>query len=125
MRATPPTTTVPQSLILAIYEPLRYPGYQTIILGHHDEYDRYPDQAAERGAGSSSSNPSLPFRKLLQELRSYKETADSFVLQGHVVTLEITSGQVYRGKLLEGSSSQIHTDPTSLQRKTLMETHYS
>lgn len=24
-------------------------------------------------------------------------------LQGHVVTLEITSGQVYRGKLLEGS----------------------
>jgi len=25
--------------------------------------------------------------------------------QGHVVTLEITSGQVYRGKLLEGESS--------------------
>lgn len=31
--------------------------------------------------------------------------------QGHVVTLEITSGQVYRGKLLEGlfSRSQNHT----------------
>ncbi|TVY56315.1 Small nuclear ribonucleoprotein Sm D3 [Lachnellula cervina] len=27
--------------------------------------------------------------------------------QGHVVTLEITSGQVYRGKLLEGSSFHI------------------
>lgn len=26
----------------------------------------------------------------------------NFVLQGHVVTLEITSGVVYRGKLLEG-----------------------
>jgi hypothetical protein len=26
--------------------------------------------------------------------------------QGHVVTLEITSGQVYRGRLLEGSFSQ-------------------
>ena len=25
--------------------------------------------------------------------------------QGHVITLEITSGQVYRGKLLEGTSS--------------------
>lgn len=25
------------------------------------------------------------------------------LLQGHVVTLEITSGQVYRGKLLEGA----------------------
>jgi hypothetical protein len=24
--------------------------------------------------------------------------------QGHVVTLEITSGQVYRGKLIEGAS---------------------
>jgi small nuclear ribonucleoprotein D3 len=24
-------------------------------------------------------------------------------IQGHVITLEITSGQVYRGKLLEGS----------------------
>jgi hypothetical protein len=29
------------------------------------------------------------------------------MLQGHVVTLEITSGQVYRGKLLEGASSII------------------
>lgn len=27
--------------------------------------------------------------------------SDSY-FQGHVVTLEITSGQVYRGKLLEG-----------------------
>ena len=25
--------------------------------------------------------------------------------QGHVITLEITSGQVYRGKLLEGKPS--------------------
>ena len=25
------------------------------------------------------------------------------LLRGHVVTLEITSGQVYRGKLLEGT----------------------
>ena len=125
MWATPPTTTLHQRLILAIYEPLNYPGYQTLISGHHDKHDRYPDQAAERGAGSSSSNPSPPFRRLLQELRSYKDPANSFVLQGHVVTLEITSGQVYRGKLLEGSSSQIHPDPTSLQRKTLMETHYS
>lgn len=31
-------------------------------------------------------------------------TANATVLlQGHVVTLEITSGQVYRGKLLEGA----------------------
>lgn len=32
---------------------------------------------------------------------SRAQTAN-FVLQGHVVTLEITSGVVYRGKLLEG-----------------------
>lgn len=31
-------------------------------------------------------------------------TLTLFFLQGHVITLEITSGQVYRGKLLEGLS---------------------
>jgi hypothetical protein len=30
--------------------------------------------------------------------------------QGHIVTLEITSGEVYRGKLIEGVSSQILGD---------------
>lgn len=34
--------------------------------------------------------------------------ADSF--QGHIVTLEITSGEVYRGKLIEGVSLQILGD---------------
>ena len=27
--------------------------------------------------------------------------------QGHIVTLEITSGQTYRGKLLEGKASRL------------------
>jgi len=27
------------------------------------------------------------------------------ILQGHIVTVEITSGQVYRGKLIEGPQS--------------------
>lgn len=31
--------------------------------------------------------------------------------QGHVVTLELTSGQVYRGKLLEGMKSSIFYAP--------------
>jgi hypothetical protein len=33
--------------------------------------------------------------------------------QGHVVTLEITSGQVYRGKLLEGMSLPQYPRPQS------------
>jgi hypothetical protein len=35
-----------------------------------------------------------------------QKVANSSPTQGHVVTLEITSGQVYRGKLLEGESSR-------------------
>jgi small nuclear ribonucleoprotein D3 len=31
--------------------------------------------------------------------------------QGHVVTLEITSGVVYRGKLLEGAAHLTHLTP--------------
>ena len=27
--------------------------------------------------------------------------------QGHIVTVELTNGQVYRGKLLEGTSSSL------------------
>jgi uncharacterized protein YwbE len=34
--------------------------------------------------------------------------------QGHVVTLEITSGQVYRGKLLEGLFSRSQNHPHAL-----------
>ena len=40
-----------------------------------------------------------------------------FFFQGHVVTLEITSGQVYRGKLLEGCLSSSHRpSPTTRQQ---------
>lgn len=38
-------------------------------------------------------------------------------LQGHVVTLEITSGQVYRGKLLEGSPHTPQHHPPQPQEK--------
>lgn len=31
--------------------------------------------------------------------------------QGHIVTLEITSGQTYRGKLIEGMFSPPTSDP--------------
>jgi hypothetical protein len=34
--------------------------------------------------------------------------------QGHIVTLEITSGEVYRGKLIEGTPSIICTKIESL-----------
>jgi small nuclear ribonucleoprotein D3 len=36
-------------------------------------------------------------------------------LQGHIVTVEITSGNVYRGKLLEGTDLQRQTEKTKQQ----------
>jgi small nuclear ribonucleoprotein D3 len=64
--------------------------------------------------GKLTSTIGIPI-KLLNEAqvrllwRLYKDNGLKLILQlqGHVVTLEITSGVVYRGKLLEGSSSHI------------------
>lgn len=58
----------------------------------NDEHNRYPNQAPQRGRCTS-----IP--------ASDRNCADSS--QGHIVTLEITSGEVYRGKLIEGVFVQI------------------
>lgn len=39
----------------------------------------------------------------MEDFMLWLSLANIIILQGHVVTLEITSGQVYRGKLLEGA----------------------
>jgi hypothetical protein len=41
-------------------------------------------------------------------------------MQGHVVTLEITSGQVYRGKLLEGTFLLLRSSISALLRVFLI-----
>jgi len=59
----------------------------------HDEHNRHPNKAAERGPGDPIAVP----RSVLSSQSNIR------CLQNHVVTLEITSGQVYRGKLIEGT----------------------
>lgn len=41
------------------------------------------------------------------ESQLHASVANHNVAQGHIVTLEITSGQTYRGKLLEGTFLQL------------------
>lgn len=63
------------------------------------------------------SHPPLSAQIAKQKLVKKRRNLTSSILQGHVITLEITSGQVYRGKLLEGTIPQ----PFSYtQRKMLM-----
>lgn len=52
----------------------------------------------------SSSEPDCKENRRERSLVGCAPQTANFVLQGHVVTLEITSGVVYRGKLLEGMS---------------------
>lgn len=60
--------------------------------------------------GKLTSTIGIPI-KLLNEAQVHERPEETKLLQiltrlnmqGHVVTLEITSGQVYRGKLLEGT----------------------
>ncbi len=60
--------------------------------------DRDPDQAPQRSTGMPAKS-----RSARGSSGSILTTTDC--AQGHVVTLELTSGQVYRGKLLEGAKS--------------------
>jgi hypothetical protein len=54
----------------------------------------------------SPSSCTPPFRNPAKDNTLGRRVfANEILLQGHVVTLEITSGQVYRGKLLEGFCS--------------------
>lgn len=51
----------------------------------------------------TNSTPRL-LTRLLKSICCFRSTLlTSCAFQGHVVTLEITSGQVYRGKLIEGA----------------------
>lgn len=70
-------------------------------------------------------NEAQVYAKFLLTPHSVKTSSDWYLCtilltmrlsQGHVVTLEITSGQVYRGKLLEGSS--FHTPAHAAHSRT-------
>lgn len=60
---------------------------------NHDLHNRHSHQASQRGTG-----PYTFCATLVQN--SMKLIC---LVQGHIVTLEITSGQTYRGKLLDGT----------------------
>ena len=70
-------------------------------IAHHGQahlYNRHTHQATQRSTGAQTS---LSLPGSFDRLSNHMLTCVPF--QGHVVTLEITSGQVYRGKLLEGT----------------------